>query len=197
MHCLRFFVPGIFLLGCACSVSPQTPDAKAKLHDDATAFMSGLGNKDPDLIGTLKTSAGYVVFPSIIKAGFGLEGAYGRGEVYQKGRQIGFADTTQYMIGAVAGGQAYGELIVFRNEDALENFKDLRATFAAKGSAIFAYYGAAAGYDYSEDVVSFSTPTIGFMFEGAIGLQTFDYVSFRPPASRVIVLRTSDSIEGQ
>ena len=158
------------------------------MHNDVATFLSGLGTRNPDLASALQTSAGYAVFPSIIKAGLGLDGAFGRGEVYQSGKQIGYADTAQYMIGAVGGGQAFGELIVFHNQNALDNFKNLSGTFAAKGSAIFAYYGAAAGNEYSDDVVTFSNPTIGFMFEGAIGMQTFNYVSFRPPASRVIVM---------
>src|SRR3974390_2111207 len=64
----------------------------------------------------LSTAYGYALFPTIGKGAVGIGGAYGKGRVYQKGKQIGDTSMTQVTVGFQAGGQAYSQLILFENE---------------------------------------------------------------------------------
>jgi lipid-binding SYLF domain-containing protein len=59
-------------------------------------------------------SYGYAVFPTIGKAGIGIGGAHGKGKVYKQGVAIGDSKMTQLTVGLQLGGQAYSQVIFFR-----------------------------------------------------------------------------------
>src|SRR5688572_10172114 len=46
-----------------------------------------------------KTSYGYAVFPNIVKAGFGVGGAHGKGKVYKQGKYVGESAVTELSVG--------------------------------------------------------------------------------------------------
>ena len=50
------------------------------------------------------------------KGGAIVGGAYGRGEVYEQGKMVGWADLSQATIGAQLGGQSFSELILFESK---------------------------------------------------------------------------------
>ena len=50
-----------------------------------------------------KEAVGYVVFPNVGKAGFGIGGARGSGEVFENHRVIGSATLTQFSVGFQLG----------------------------------------------------------------------------------------------
>ncbi len=92
-------------------------------------------------------SYGYAVFPTIGKAGLGIGGAHGDGNVYEKGKVIGETSMTQLSIGLQAGGQAYSEIIFFKDKRALDEFTSGNFEFGAgvNAIAITASAGAEAG----------------------------------------------------
>jgi len=79
---------------------------------------------------------GYAVFPTIGKAGLGIGGSHGKGQVYQGGRVIGFTSTSDISFGAQAGGQAYSQIIFFENKQSLDAFTGGNFEFGAEASAI-------------------------------------------------------------
>src|SRR5690606_34069387 len=109
-------------------------------------------NADSSLQGFLDKSYGYAVFPDVGKGGLGLGGAYGRGQVFEQGRLIGYCDLSQATIGLQAGAQTYSELIVFENKEALDRFTSGRFEFSANASAVALKAGAAAAADYTNGV---------------------------------------------
>ena len=60
-----------------------------------------------------RKAQGYAVFPNIGKGGFGVGGARGKGEVFEKGNVIGSTTLTQLSIGWQLGGQAFSQIIFF------------------------------------------------------------------------------------
>ena len=60
-----------------------------------------------------KKAKGYAVFPNIGKAGIGIGGARGKGEVFEKDEVIGSTSVTQLSIGLQLGGQAFSQIIFF------------------------------------------------------------------------------------
>lgn len=111
------------------------------------------------------------------KGGAIVGGAYGRGEVYEQGKKIGWSDVSQATIGAQLGGQTFSELILFENKAALDNFKNGNLKFAANASAVAMKSGAAEAAKYTDGVLVFVEPIAGLMVEAAVGGQSF---SFQP-----------------
>jgi lipid-binding SYLF domain-containing protein len=83
-----------------------------------------------------KTAYGYAVFPTVGKAGLGIGGAYGKGQVYRDGKITGYTSVSQLSIGFQAGGQAYSQVIFLENQKAYDNFTSGNFEFSAAASAV-------------------------------------------------------------
>ena len=106
-------------------------------------------SRDAGISGVLEQSAGYVVFPYIAKGGMIAGGAFGRGVLYQDGRQVGFVKVEQAKIGALLGGESFAQLLVLRTPyDVMQlrkgDFKlggDIGVTVLTQGAAAAATLG--------------------------------------------------------
>jgi lipid-binding SYLF domain-containing protein len=90
-------------------------------------------------------SYGYAVFPTIGKGGFIVGGAHGSGHVYEKGQLIGETSMTQVSVGFQAGGEAYSQIIFFKDKRALQEFTSGNFEFSADANAIAITASASAG----------------------------------------------------
>jgi lipid-binding SYLF domain-containing protein len=117
------------------------------------------------------------VFPSIGAGGLGIGGAYGRGQVFEQGRLIGFTDMTQATIGLQAGGQKYTQFLVFQDKAALDRFKSGKFAFAAGASAVALKAGASANAPFTNGVAVLSCGEAGLMAAAAVGGQKFNFVA--------------------
>lgn len=137
--------------------------------------ISQLKAKDPSLKLFFSKAHGYAVFPTVGKAGIGLGGAYGEGEVYRQGRFIGTSSLSQLTIGFQLGGQAYTEIIFFKDKHALDDFISGNFEFNAQASAVAVTAGASADADYDNGVAIFTMPKGGLMYEATVGGQKFSF----------------------
>jgi lipid-binding SYLF domain-containing protein len=139
---------------------------------------------------------GYAVFPTIGKAGFGIGGAYGTGQVYQGGKVTGETSLIKVTFGLQAGGQAFSEMIFFEDKRAYDEFTSGNFEFDAVVSAVAitagaqaqagtagATAGASAGpatgkqakTSYHKGMVVFVHTKGGLMYEATIGGQKFSF----------------------
>ena len=146
--------------------------------------------------GYFKNSYGYVVFPTIGKAGLGIGGAHGSGCVYKQGKQVGTAKMNQVSFGWQAGAQGYSLLVFFEDERAFKEFTSGNFEFGAKASAVAITAGASAGAGtagagagasagkkdaatkgagYTKGMASFSIIKGGLMYEAALAGAKFKY----------------------
>jgi len=144
---------------------------QAKVDEAIRAFRE----KDADMEVFFDEAHGYAVFPSVGKGGIGFGGAYGRGRVYEQGKFIGRTSLTQATIGFQLGGQAYREIIFFKDKRALDDFAGGNFEFSAQASAVAVTAGAAADVDYDDGVAVFILPKGGLMYEASIGGQKFSF----------------------
>ena len=151
------------------------PDKEGKKLNDAEQTIKKFKAKDPSLKRFFDAAEGWAVYPTIGKGGWVVGGAYGEGVVYQKGEVIGFTDVKQVSVGLQFGGQAYSELIFFRDEQALQRFKSEKLEFDAQVSAVVADRGAAANADYHAGVAIFTLTKGGLMAEASVGGQSFSF----------------------
>jgi lipid-binding SYLF domain-containing protein len=150
-------------------------ESQERIITDSKEAKASFKTADPSMENLFKNSAGYVIFPNVGKGGVVVGGAAGRGTVYQKGTPVGTAQMIQATVGAQAGGQAYREIIFFKDKDALDRFMDNKFEFSEQASAIAVKAGAAANTDYRNGVSVFSQEKGGLMLEASLGGQKFTY----------------------
>ncbi len=141
-------------------------------------------------------SFGYAVFPSIGKGGIGIGGAHGNGAVYVADKQVGTTSMTQLSIGLQFGGQAYSQVIFFKDKRAFDEFSGGEFEFGAQASAIAITAAASAGTSttgasssastskdsastatagYHKGMAVFTIAKGGLMYEATIGGQKYSY----------------------
>ena len=105
--------------------------------------------KDPSMERFFYNAWGYAVFPTVGTGALIVGGAHGTGLVYKsvrvslltgdpiwKGKIVGRSKLSQGTVGLQAGGQAYSEIIFFKDKAAFDSLKDGKLKLAAKASAI-------------------------------------------------------------
>ena len=113
--------------------------AYAGRYQDATASFKA-ANQSSAYFGN---SYGYAIFPTVGQGGFIVGAAHGRGRVYVHGKRVGDTAVTQLSVGWQAGGEAYSEIIFFKDKRALDEFESGQFEFGA-GASVVAITAAAA-----------------------------------------------------
>ena len=151
---------------------------KRKKPSDKTIKALNNFKKISSLKPYFKKARGYAVFPNIGKGGFGVGGARGKGEVFEKGNVIGSTVLTQVSIGFQLGGQAFSQIIFFKDKKSLDRFTEGNFEFGASASAALITEGANASADYSDGVAVLTFSKGGLMYEASIGGQKFSYEEY-------------------
>jgi lipid-binding SYLF domain-containing protein len=107
-------------------------------------------------------SAGVLVFPTIVKAGFGIGGEYGEGELLIAGRSAGRYNTIGGSIGFQWGAQARSVIIIFMTPSALAGFRRADGwKVGVDGSVAIITVGAGGSVDSSK----VTSPVVGFILD--------------------------------
>jgi lipid-binding SYLF domain-containing protein len=143
-----------------------------------------------------KNAYGYAVFPTVGKAGIGIGGSYGTGQVYKGGKVTGEVSLIKGSIGWQLGGQAFSQMIFFEDKRAYDEFTSGNFEFDATASAVAitagaqakaGTEGASAGVSagpatgkqaktsYHKGMVVFTHAKGGLMYEASIGGQKFKF----------------------
>jgi len=142
---------------------------------EARQAISDFKKADPSLKRFFNSAHAYAVFPTVGKGGFGIGGAYGSGIVFRGGKIVGETSLTQLTIGFQLGGQAYREIIFFRDKRSFDDFKNGNFELNAQASAVAATFGASADADFENGVAVFTLAKGGLMYEASVGGQKFSY----------------------
>jgi lipid-binding SYLF domain-containing protein len=111
-------------------------------------------------------AAGILVFPTVVKAGFGVGGEYGEGALHVRGRPVGYFNTVSASIGFQLGAQARSVIIMFMTEQALERFRRTDGWRVGVDAGVTLVTVGASG---SIDTNKINSPVIGFIL-GETGL---------------------------
>ena len=109
----------------------------------------------------LKQAKGVLVFPSVIKAGFGIGGEYGEGALQIGGKTVSYYNTAAASIGFQIGAQSKSIVLVFLNSEALKHFQGSKGWKAGvDGSVALIEWGV------GEDIntIDIEDPIVGFVF---------------------------------
>jgi lipid-binding SYLF domain-containing protein len=190
MKCFRT----ICLLTILAFIMPLAADAQ-QVKDYSNTIHEF--KSSPQLQWFFENAYGYAVFPVVGKAALIFGGAYGEGQVYRGGRVTGTTNLFHGSIGLQWGGQAFSEIIFFRDQWAYEVFTRGQYEFDAQASAVVVTAGAQAkastigssasatagpqsgvqsqSYYASNGMATFVYPKGGLMAELSIGGQKFNF----------------------
>jgi lipid-binding SYLF domain-containing protein len=143
-----------------------------------------------------KNAYGYAVFPTIGKAGIGIGGSYGTGQVYKGGKVTGEVSVIKGSIGWQLGAQAFSQMIFFEDKRSYDEFTSGNFEFDATASAVAITAGAQAKAgteggtagasagpatgaqaktSYHKGMAVFVHAKGGLMYEASIGGQKFTF----------------------
>ncbi len=109
----------------------------------------------------LRKAKGYLVFPNVYKAGFGIGGEYGEGALLIKDRIVDYYSTVAASIGFQFGLQKKSVIVVFLTQKALDDFRKSDGwRVGVDGSVAIAKWGV--GEDINS--IDFKDPVVGFVF---------------------------------
>ncbi len=150
-------------------------DLLQTLHHEVEAALARCRRDDPGLKSFLSHAHGYAVFPSVGQAAAVIGGAFGKGEVFEQGKLLGYAGLIQITLGLQLGGQTFTQIVVFENKPALDRFRQGKFSITASASAALVKGGAAASTGFDHGVAVLLHSDGGLMLELALTAQKFVY----------------------
>jgi lipid-binding SYLF domain-containing protein len=140
----------------AAKAGPREIDASVHATLDRFTFEIA-GSRD-----LLRRAAGVLVFPTVVKAGFGFGGEYGEGALLVRGRTSGYYNSVSGSFGFQLGAQARSVIILFMTPEALDSFM-IKDGWKAGVDGSVAVIAVGAGGAIDTNTVK--SPVVGFIFD--------------------------------
>src|SRR3954453_19599405 len=120
----RTLVTGLVSAGALLQTSTHGQAASApEINASVGATLERFYYQVPGAQGLAARAAGVLVFPTVIKAGFGVGGEYGEGAMRVSGRTVAYYNTISASVGFQLGAQAKSVVNMFMTPDALVSFQ--------------------------------------------------------------------------
>lgn len=135
--------------------SARELDTKVDKALDLFSEVKGAG-------GVISSAKGLLVFPSVVKAGFGLGGEYGEGALRVGGKTEAYYNTVSGSFGFQIGIQKKTVILAFMEDEALERFRRSSGwEIGVDGSVAVIAIGAQG----SIDTTTTNQPILAFVFD--------------------------------
>ena len=108
----------------------------------------------------LDASKGVLIFPSVLKAGFGIGGEYGEGALQVNGKTVDYYSTAAASVGFQIGAQTKTVILMFIEPEALASFRNSDGWEVGVDGAVALIEIGAGG---SIDTSNITDPVIGFV----------------------------------
>ena len=136
--------------------------AQGGMDGDVNETLARLFRHVPGTQGLAARAAGVLVFPTVVKAGIGIGGEYGEGELRVGGRTAGYYNTASASIGFQLGAEARSVVIMFMTPHSFNEFRRMDGfKVGVDGSIAIITVGAGGSVD-TENITS---PVIGFIID--------------------------------
>jgi lipid-binding SYLF domain-containing protein len=157
---LRILCAGLCLLGVFFVPLAQA-DSTAVIDTKAQAALTTLRTESAEGAQLLDKAAGVLVFPDVVKMGFGIGGEYGEGTLLVASESAGYYSTAGSSFGLQVGLQFKALIILFMTDTALSKFRRSKGwEVGVDGSIALATVGAGGVIDSN----TLKQPIIGFIF---------------------------------
>ncbi len=164
MH-LRLNAPKVLLLAALLMLAwpgARSQAAGPETSQAVNATLNQFFNEVPYSRDLANKALAVLVFPTVVKAGFGIGGEYGEGELQIRGRHAGYYNIASASVGFQLGAQARSVIIMFMTPGALDQFQNTAGfKVGVDGSIAIITIGAGGAIDTN----SVTKPVIGFIFD--------------------------------
>jgi lipid-binding SYLF domain-containing protein len=120
MNKLIPFIVGILLMFSQAGFAAS----KAEIDAEIKAALNDLYKTSPAAKELASKAKGILVFPSIVKAGLGIGGSFGEGELIIGGKKVQYNNNVAGSIGFQIGVEKRSEVYMFLKADALKEFRN-------------------------------------------------------------------------
>ncbi len=146
---------GLGLVSDAAAESASALDARVKRS--IKLFEDTKGSA-----GIITSAKGLLVFPRVVKAGFGIGGEFGEGALLVDGKTEGYYNTVAASFGFQIGAQKKTIILAFMKQSALDQFLNSSGWEIGADASVAVI---AVGADGSIDTTSTDKPIIAFVFD--------------------------------
>jgi len=153
--------PALFALMLLILPPSLQADDKAKIDAGSREALARLRAHSSHASELLDRAAGILVFPDVVKMGFGVGGEYGEGSLLVEGKPTTYFVTAGASFGLQAGAQIKSQVILFMNEEVLSKFQNSRGWRAGVDGSVALLKLGGGG---SLDTATISEPIVGFIF---------------------------------
>src|SRR5262249_35667642 len=154
--CIMLLALGVLLQ----SHTPGKAASRGEINAGVNATLERFYWQVPGSQALVARAAGVLVFPTVIKAGFGIGGEYGEGAMRVGGRTVGYYNVISGSVGFPFGAPARAVLIIFMTPQAPANFQrggGFRVCVDESGVVV--------GAGGSIDTDKITSPVIGFVLD--------------------------------
>lgn len=109
----------------------------------------------------VKDARGVLVFPGVIKAGFGIGGEYGEGALQINGKSVDYYSTAAASLGLQLGAQKKSIILLFMQDEALRHFRESSGWKAGVDASVAVVTVGAGG---EMDTAKLKEPILAFIF---------------------------------
>ena len=149
-------------------VSKTLADSGETIEANTTKAMALLTEHAPESSELLEKAKGILVFPHIVKMGFGVGAQYGEGVLRIDGVSSGYYSTAGASFGLQLGAQTKSEVVLFMSDEALARFRSGQGWEVGVDSSVAIVQTGAGG---KIDSSQWRQPVLAFIFsnQGLMG----------------------------
>jgi lipid-binding SYLF domain-containing protein len=136
-------------------------DTKATIDAQSAQALERLREFNGQAAELLTRAKGVLVFPDVVKMGFGVGGQYGEGVLQVDGEPVAYYSTAGASFGLQLGAQFKSEVLLFMTEEALERFRESRGWEVGVDGSVAVIQ---AGVGGKLDSRQLTQPVIAFIF---------------------------------
>jgi lipid-binding SYLF domain-containing protein len=142
--------------------TPNSEASPASINAGVRATLDQFFRQTPGARALASSAAGVLVFPTVVKAGFGIGGEYGEGAMLIGGNPAAYYNIISASFGFQLGAQSRSVIIMFMTPRALAGFNNKAGwKVGVDGSVTLIRLGA----DASIDTDKITSPVIGFVLD--------------------------------
>jgi len=145
------------------------------LMQDVMEAKTAMSQANENVEELFNSSVGYAVFPNVGKGAYIIGGASGNGVVYENGTMVGYSNLKQVDVGLQIGGKAYREVLFFKTQEALDDFKDGEYELSGNATAVIIEKGKSKTIKFQDGIGVATMPKAGAMVGVSVAGQRFGF----------------------